>query len=82
MKDSAATYTHGLGLVSEVRGTTRKFYHADALGTTRAMTGSSGSVTDTKATDASGNTFTPGTSGTTPTSFGFAGQHGYQSDPR
>lgn len=81
LTDSAATYTHGLGLVSEVRGTTSKFYHGDALGTTRAMTGSTGSVTDTKSTDAFGNTFTPGSSGTTLTPFGFAGQHGYQSDP-
>ncbi len=81
LKDSAATYTHGLGLVSEVRGSTSKFYHGDALGTTRAMTGSTGSVTDTKSTDAFGNTFTAGSSGTTPTPFGFAGQHGYQSDP-
>ncbi len=81
LKDSAATYTHGLGLVSEVRGGTSKFYHGDALGTTRAMTGSTGSVTDTRSTDAFGNTFTPGSSGTTPTPFGFAGQHGYQSDP-
>jgi len=72
---------HGLGLVSELRNGTNKFYHADALGTTRAMTGSTGSVTDTKSTDAFGNTFTPGSSGTTPTPFGFAGQHGYQSDP-
>jgi len=81
LKDSAATYTHGLGLVSEVRGGASKFYHPDALGTTRAMTGSTGSVTDTKSTDAFGNTFTAGSSGTTPTPFGFAGQHGYQSDP-
>jgi len=75
-----ASYTHGLGLVSEVRGGTSKFYHADALGSTRAITGSSQSVTDTRASDAFGNTFTPGTSGTTPTPFGFAAQHGYQSD--
>jgi len=81
LKDSAATYTHGLGLVSEVRGGTSKFYHPDALGTTRAMSGSTGSVTNTKSTDAFGNTFTPGTSGTTATPFGFAGQHGYQSSP-
>lgn len=81
LKDGAATYTHGLGLISEVRGTTSKFYHPDALGTTRAITGITGSVTDTRSTDAFGNTFTPASSGTTPTPFGFAEQHGYQCDP-
>jgi len=44
LKDGSAVYTPGL---SERRGTTSKFYHGDALGSTRGITNSSQSVTDT-----------------------------------
>jgi RHS repeat-associated protein len=47
----------------------------------RTISASGQSTTDTRATDAFGNTFTPSSSGSTLTPFGFAGQHGYQSDP-
>lgn len=50
----------------------------DALGSVRALTNSSGSVTDSKSTDAFGLVVTA--SGSTPTPFGFAGNHGYQQD--
>ncbi|GAB4465769.1 MAG: hypothetical protein OHK0029_36670 [Armatimonadaceae bacterium] len=76
--DGAASYTHGLGLVSENRGGTSKYLHADALGTTRAWSDSSGVKTDSLDTDAFG--MVVASSGSTPKPFGFAGQHGYQSD--
>ena len=41
LADGQATYQYGAGLVSEVRGSTSKVYHADSLGTTRAMSDSS-----------------------------------------
>jgi RHS repeat-associated protein len=79
LSDGAASYVYAGGLVSEVRGGTSKFYHSDALGTTRAITNSGGSTTDSLTTDAFGMTVSG--SGSTPTPFGFAGQAGYQSDP-
>jgi RHS repeat-associated protein len=78
LDDGSATYHRGNGLIAETRSGNDKFYHADALGTTRAITDSGGSVTDTLTTDAFG--LTVSSSGSTPTPFGFAGQHGYQSD--
>ena len=68
----------GSGLVSEGRGGTSKFYHADGHGSTGALTSSTGATTDTLTADAFGMTVTG--SGTTPTPFGYAGQGGYQSD--
>jgi YD repeat-containing protein len=47
LRDGAAVYNHGLGLVSEVGGGTSKFYHADALGTTRAISDGGQSTSDT-----------------------------------
>jgi RHS repeat-associated protein len=79
LSDGAASYVYAGGLVSEVRGGTSKFYHSDALGTTRAITNGSGTTTDSLTTDAFGMTVSG--SGSTPTPFGFAGQAGYQSDP-
>ena len=82
LSDGAAVYNHAAGdneLISEVRGgTTSKYYHSDALGSSGALTSSSGTTTDTHVTDAFGLTVTG--SGTTPTPFGFVGQGGYQSD--
>ncbi len=46
LADGAATYNYGAGLVSEVRGSTSKFYQADGLGNTRELTNSSGTVTN------------------------------------
>ncbi|MCX6369591.1 MAG: hypothetical protein NTX57_23230 [Armatimonadetes bacterium] len=79
LSDGAASFVHGAsGLVSENRGGTDKFYHADALGSVKTLTDGSGSVTDSRSTDAFGMVVT--TSGSTPTPFGFAGNHGYQQD--
>ena len=78
LSDGQATYTQGNGLISEVRGSASKFYKADGLGTTRALTGSTGTTTDTLSTDAFGNTVA--SSGTSVSPFGFAGGAGYQSD--
>jgi RHS repeat-associated protein len=79
LSDGSATYAHGVaGLVSENRGGTTKVYHSDALNSVRALTNTSGTVTDSRSTDAFGNVTT--TTGTTPTPFGFAGGFGYQQD--
>ena len=78
LSDGQAVYQHGLGLISEVRNGASSFYKSDGLGSTRALTNASGATTDEQATDAFGNTISA--SGSTPTSFGFAGQHGYKTD--
>ena len=79
LSDGAASYMQGAGgLIGETRGGTSKYYHADALGTTRAITNSSQTKTDSLDTDAFG--MTVAVTGSTPTPFGFAGQHGYQND--
>jgi RHS repeat-associated protein len=75
LKDARAVYTPGL---SERAGTTSKFYHGDALGSTRGITNSSQTVTDAVLYDAFGMTVSR--TGTTPTPFGFVGAQGYQSD--
>ena len=68
-------YTPGL---SERRGTTSKFYHGDALGSTMGITSSSQAVTDTLLYDGFGMTVSR--TGTTPTPFGFVGKGQYQTD--
>gem|GEM_PF-3233708 len=75
LKDGAAVYTPGL---SERRGTTSKFYHGDALGSTRGITNSSQAVTDSVLYDGFGMTVSR--TGTTPTPFGFVGKGQYQTD--
>ena len=75
LKDGAAVYTPGL---SERRGTTSKFYHGDALGSTRGITNSSQAFTDTVLYDGFGMTVSR--TGTTPTPFGFVGKGQYQTD--
>ncbi|MCW3052755.1 MAG: repeat-containing protein, partial [Chthonomonadales bacterium] len=75
LKDGSAVYTPGL---SERRGSTSKFYHGDALGSTRGITNSSQTVTDTVLYDAFGVTVSR--TGTTPTPFGFVGNGQYQTD--
>jgi RHS repeat-associated protein len=75
LKDARATYTPG---ISERAGTTSKFYHSDALGSTRGITNSSQTVTDAVLYDAFGMTVSR--TGTTATPFGFVGAQGYQSD--
>ena len=75
LKDGAAVYTPGL---SERRSGTSKFLHVDALGSTRGITDSSQSVTDSLLYDAFGNVLSR--TGTTPTPFGFVGSKQYQTD--
>lgn len=55
LSDGAASYMQGAGgLIGETRGGTSKYYHADALGTTRAITNSTQTKTDSLDTDAFG----------------------------
>jgi RHS repeat-associated protein len=75
LKDARAVYTPG---ISERAGSTSKFYHGDALGSTRGITNSSQTVTDAVLYDAFGMTVSR--TGTTATPFGFVGAQGYQSD--
>ena len=63
---------------SERRGTTSKFYHGDALGSTRGITNTSQAVTDSVLYDGFGMTVSR--TGTTPTPFGFVGKGQYQTD--
>jgi RHS repeat-associated protein len=66
------------GVISQRRGTTTSTYHADALGTTRAMTDSTQTTTDTYLYDAWGNLIT--SSGTTVNPFRWVGRYGYYQD--
>jgi RHS repeat-associated protein len=75
LKDGSAVYTPGL---SERRGSTSKFYHGDALGSTRGITNASQAVTDSVLYDGFGMTVSR--TGTTPTPFGFVGSGQYQTD--
>jgi RHS repeat-associated protein len=75
LKDARAVYTPG---ISERAGTTSKFYHGDALGSTRGITDGSQAVTDTVLYDAFGMTVSR--TGTTATPFGFVGAQQYQTD--
>jgi RHS repeat-associated protein len=80
LADGQATYQYGRGLVSEVRGGVSKIYHSDNLGTLRTLSNSGGSVTDQMETDAFGNVVGAVGSPLGVRAFGFAGQHGYQTD--
>ena len=75
LKDARAVYTPGL---SERAGTTSKFYHGDALGSTRGITDGSQTVTDAVLYDAFG--MTVGRTGSTAIPFGFVGAQQYQTD--
>ncbi len=60
------------------RGSTSKFYHGDALGSTRGITNASQTVTDSVLYDGIGMVVSR--TGTTPTPFGFVGKGQYQTD--
>jgi RHS repeat-associated protein len=75
LKDGAAVYTPG---VSERRGTTSKYFQGDHLGSTRAITNSSQTQTDTWIYDAFGRVMTR--TGTSVAPFQMAGSWQYQSD--
>jgi RHS repeat-associated protein len=66
------------GVLSQRRGTTTSTYHADALGSTRFLTDSSGNVTDTYLNDAWGNSVA--STGTTVNPFKWVGKYGYYTD--
>lgn len=76
------TYTHEPSewgpLLSEKRGTQQGIYHFDALGSTRAITDNTGTVTDTMTYDAWGNEVQQ--SGTSATTYRWVGRFGYQLD--
>ena len=67
----------GPGLISQISGTTRTVYHADGIGSTRAISDGDEDVAEAGVYDAYGNLVV--SSGTTP-SFGFAGQYTYYAD--
>ena len=66
------------GVLSQRRGTTTSTLHADALGTTRALTSSTQTTTDTYLYDAWGNLVA--SSGTTVNPFRWVGRYGYYQD--
>ena len=66
------------GVISQRRGTTTSTYHADALGSIRALTDNSGNVTDTYLNDAWGNSVA--SAGTTVNPFKWVGKYGYYTD--
>jgi len=80
LADSRADYTNGgiSGTISERSRSTTKVYHGDQLGSTRGLTNSSQTVTDTREYDAWGLSIAASGSGTP---FGFVGGQGYQKDP-
>src|SRR5262249_42858950 len=67
-----ASYVYGNGLISQNRGGAQSIFLVDGLGSTRALTSSSGTLTDTYAYDAFGRTL--GQSGSTLNPYLFAGQ--------
>jgi RHS repeat-associated protein len=66
------SYVYGWDLVSENRGGVKSFYLVDGLGSTRALTDSSGAVSDRYIYDAYGNLIA--SSGNTENSYRFAGE--------
>jgi RHS repeat-associated protein len=75
---TSASYTQGLGLISQKRGTATSTFHFEGIGTTRQLTDSSQSATDTYTLDAWGSALS--SSGTTTNSFRYVGQFGYYGD--
>lgn len=80
LPDGRADYTAGgvTGVISERAGSTSKYYHGDEITSTRGMTNSSQSITDSREYDAWGLALT---TSALSTAFGFAGGQGYQRDP-
>jgi RHS repeat-associated protein len=69
---TAVLYTYGHGLLSQNRAGVRSYYHADHLGSTRALTGQTGSPTDRYNFDAYGRTLRQ--TGPTANDYLFAGE--------
>ncbi len=70
--------TWGLGLISSNREGVKRYFHFDALGSTRALTDSTGSVTDTYEYNAFG--VVESSTGTSTNPFRYVGQYGYYDD--
>ncbi|MBL8820595.1 MAG: RHS repeat-associated core domain-containing protein, partial [Planctomyces sp.] len=66
------------GVLSQRRGSTSRFLHADALGTTRLLTSTAGATTDTYLLDALGNPVS--STGSTVNPFRWVGRYGYYTD--
>ncbi|HLJ56536.1 MAG TPA: RHS repeat-associated core domain-containing protein, partial [Chthonomonadaceae bacterium] len=77
LKDARAVYTPGIS-ERTTSSPASKYYHTDALGSTRGITDASQSVTDAVLYDAFGMTVSR--SGSTATPFGFVGAAQYQTD--
>ncbi|GIV02226.1 MAG: hypothetical protein KatS3mg015_1056 [Fimbriimonadales bacterium] len=73
-----AVNTWGLGLISSNREGVKRYFHFDALGSTRALTDSSGNVTDTYEYNAFG--VMESSTGTSVNPFRYVGQWGYYDD--
>ncbi len=73
-----AVYTHGLGLISSNRGGTKRYFHYDGLGSTHALTDSSGTVTDTYSYSAFG--VQESSTGSSVNPYRYVGQWGYYDD--
>lgn len=80
---TTAVYTHEPGefgrLISQRRGNKTSYYHYDAQGSTRALTDSTQTVTDTYIHTAFGESVA--TTGTTINPFRYVGERGYYFDP-
>jgi len=76
LQDGTTTYVYGLGLISQTTGTTTSYPLSDGLGSTAALTDSSGAVTATYKYDVFGAV--RASTGPGSTDFRFAGQ---QDDP-
>lgn len=70
-------YIYGEGLVSQVNGTSHKYYHYDQSGNTLALTDDDGNVTDKYAYEPFGSTTVEGTSHNP---FRFVGAYGVMDD--
>jgi len=73
-----AVNTWGLGLISSNREGVKRYFHFDGLGSTRALTDSSGNVTDTYEYNAFG--VLESSTGTSVNPFRYVGQWGYYDD--
>ena len=73
-----AVYTHGLGLISSNRGGTKRYFHYDGLGSTHALTDSTGATTDTYTYSAFG--VQESSTGSSVNPYRYVGQWGYYDD--
>ncbi len=77
-EDNVVYYIYGRGLISEIEGTTERYYHYDSRGNTIALTNDQGAVTDTFTYAPFGEVISR--TGAYEPRFQFAGQLGIQKD--